>query len=955
MRDSCLRRLVLAHLCSAVGEWAITVGLLVYTFAWGGAVAVGPTSIVILLIPLTCTPVVVGVMARWRPHAVRVGGLAVQALAYGAAAFAAAWSAPAPVVAMAVVVGLVATVMIPPSGAALMPLIARSTDDLIGAHLWVGHCDSASALVGSLAAGVVVGIAGPAVLFGLCAVGALVGLGATIWRASPTARAARPRAADGRHHALGRALAELRARPWSRGVLAISSARNIVVGAFDVLLVVLALDVLGLGNGGPGYLSALVGFGALVSTVFVTIAVRRSRLRGALMTAIILAAVVAIVIGARAALGVVVVALPVMGVAIASMDALSRILLQRSSDPRGLGPLFAVLAFVAGAGQLAGSVLAQIAIAAGGPRVALVAVGVVLAVLAAVSVRSLRRADAHVELPVTEMTLLAGLPMFERLPTSALEQVARLAAHEPVAPGDTLLVEGAPCDVCLVVVDGAFQVSARGRTLGTAGRGDALGELALLTNLGSTSTVTALTAGEVLRIDREPFLVALSGHEVGSTFDVLEPVVTLERYRDLIESYARHATSTRAESWLGLGAVGRLLGDPAFTDVLRRGIGLAGAADDDLLVAHAAAMTTWPGAFFHVADRPDHDLIELCEAALARLAPDDPLRVRVLSALASHATFAYTYARRAEVIGEAGQLAEQIGDPLLVAAVLNSEFISHWEPATLDRREVIAGELLALAATTGDAETEFLGGFFAAYCTAERGDLSAAREQLAALGPVVRRARIAYFEFLADRLTLSIDIARGVSGVRERIDALARRHAHSHADTAGTWALQLGALAYQEETVGALGPMIDSMIEGPHARTWRAARALAELRAGDAEAATATLDEQGDVPRNYFWVTVLQTQAEVAAALGLTERCAELYAALEPYAGRVGITASGSLCFGLVSRSLGELAIALDRLDDADAHLADARLHAARIGWPFEAEIVERRLALLRGRRAAAP
>ena len=185
-----------------------------------------------------------------------------------------------------------------PTSAALLPRIARSTDDLINANLWVAHCDSASALVGSLTAGVVVGLGWPAK------------------RCSPPDRCGPPSRSPPRcggrrrssapawgggvsqpQRVIRRALAELREHPWSRGVLCVSSARNLIVGAFDVLLVVLALDVLDLGDGGPGYLSALVGAGALVSTFVTPSSCAVPVSSGALMVAIAVAATLAIVLG----------------------------------------------------------------------------------------------------------------------------------------------------------------------------------------------------------------------------------------------------------------------------------------------------------------------------------------------------------------------------------------------------------------------------------------------------------------------------------------------------------------------------------------------------------------------------------------------------------------------------------------------------------------------------------
>ncbi len=114
---------------------------------------------------------------------------------------------------------------------------------------------------------------------------------------------------------------------------------------------------------------------------------------------------------------------------------------------------------------------------------------------------------------------------------------------------------------------------------------------------------------------------------------------------------------------------------------------------------------------------------------------------------------------------------------------------------------------------------------------------------------------------------------------------------------------------------------------------------------GDPVSAARTLAEQGDVPRNYFWLTVVQVQAEVAAGLELADRCERLFDELLPFRGRVGITASGSFCFGLVSRSLGELALALGRNDEAIALLTEAVRDADGIGLPFEAVRARRLLA----------
>ncbi|HWM22673.1 MAG TPA: MFS transporter [Ilumatobacteraceae bacterium] len=948
MRDPCVRRLLIAHFLSVIGEWAVTVGVLVHAFSWGGTRAVGVISIALLVPPFACAPLVGAAMARWRTQAVRVAAIAVQAVAYGAAAISAALGAPTPVVAPFVVIGLAVMTTIHPTSAALLPRIARSTDDLVNANLWVAHSNSASALVGSLAAAVVLGLGGPEAVFAAGSLWAAIALSATLWRPAPLLRTTWGGGATQPQRVIRRALAELREHPWSRGVLCVASARNLIVGAFDVLLVILALDALDLGDSGTGYLSALVGAGSLVSTLVTTVVVRRARLRGALMAAIAAAATLSIVLGLRIERPVVFIALPLMGLSMALMDALSRTLLQRSTDPRNLGPLFAALGLVVGLGQIAGSVLAQVMLAVGDVKAALVALGAVLVALAAISVTSLRRADANAEVPVVEMALLARLPMLSSLPSVALEQVARSADTIGVDAGQPVVVEGELGDACYVIADGEFEVSAKGRRLRKVTRGDVIGEVALLASISATATVTALTPGSVIRIGRGPFLIALTGYDVDRSSDGFDFTRARERFREVVAALQRDSQSDstdRADAWLGVGAAGRMLADPTFTDVLARSAKMARAANDEVLLAEAAALTTWPGAFFFIAENPHQEMIDVCETALGTLRAEDPMRVRVLATLASNLTFASEPERRVELIREAHELARVHDDPALTGAVLNAEFICMWEPGTLERRQHIGQMLTDIGARTGDAELLYIGGFFEAYCAAEGGLLAEARQRLVTLREMLPATHNQYFEFLGERLILSIDIARCEPGVQERIDALAERHRQTHADTDGTWAVQVGSLAYQAGTLGSMVTVISTMLDGPHARTWRAALALAHLMAGDVEDAAATLAEQGDVPKSYFWLTVAQAQAEVAATLRLTDRCRELFNQLSPFRRQLGITASGSTCFGLVSRSLGELALALGRHDDALDLLAEAVADADACGMHFEAVVARRLLA----------
>ena len=410
-------------------------------------------------------------------------------------------------------VGLGAINTLRPTGAVMLPAIARSTQELVNGNLRVSYCDSVSGLVGPLVAAGLAGLGGSTAVFVACSAASALAFSVTAWRPSPLVSAPPSGHSSRRRRAMRSAVAELRVRRWTIGVLGVSSARNLVIGAFDVLLTIVALQALDLGNRGPGMLSALVGAGAAVSVLVITFAVRRAQLRRALIGGLSLAAALLVAFGSWMNVPVAFVVLPLLGMCLSSMENLSRMLLQRSTDPRNLGPLFACLGLVGGVAQVVGVGLAQGLLAISGVRAALVAVGGVLVVIALATARALRNADSHADVPVVEMALLSSLPMFAPLPAATLETVARAAERQKVTKGDVVIRQGDSGDVFYAVAEGEFDIDMNGVYLRTAPRGDFFGEVALLSDVNRTATVTAATGGELLAIHREPFLLAITGHE----------------------------------------------------------------------------------------------------------------------------------------------------------------------------------------------------------------------------------------------------------------------------------------------------------------------------------------------------------------------------------------------------------------------------------------------------------
>ena len=389
--------------------------------------------------------------------------------------------------------------------------------------MWVGHCENASVLLGPLTATALLALGGPtAVPFGCAAITAVAAAIASVSipvgpRPAPHVPGGRggERGGERRAAVLGRpfaAWAEVVRRPMARGVLLVDTATYVLVGAFDIVLVVLAAEHLDLGDAGAGLLGSLFGLGAFLSSAVTGRVATRARLAPTMIVLVAATAAGCAVLAGAVEVAVACVVLPMAGFGRGVVAVLGRVLLQRSAPPEALPRLFGAQGTSSGIGLLSGSLIAQTSIAASGVRVALVVVAVVLGVILLVAHRALRAADDAADVPVVAMTLLRRLPLFAPLPTPALETVARAARECHVAAGDVVVRQGEPGDEYFAVASGSLAVELGGRPVRSIGRGEGFGEVALLADVPRTATVTAATGATLFAVEREAFLLAVTGH-----------------------------------------------------------------------------------------------------------------------------------------------------------------------------------------------------------------------------------------------------------------------------------------------------------------------------------------------------------------------------------------------------------------------------------------------------------
>jgi hypothetical protein len=169
---------------------------------------------------------------------------------------------------------------------------------------------------------------------------------------------------------------------------------------------------------------------------------------------------------------------------------------------RVLGVLEGILLGAIGLGGLA----APLCIALIGTKPSLLVAGIVLPVATLLVAGRLAAIDRTTVAPANT-ALLRGVPLLGVLPEAVLEFLATSAAPLSARAGETIVSEGEIGDRFYVIASGEVEILGR-----TFGPGESFGEIALLRDVPRTATVTAVTDVELITLDRDIFVPAVTGH-----------------------------------------------------------------------------------------------------------------------------------------------------------------------------------------------------------------------------------------------------------------------------------------------------------------------------------------------------------------------------------------------------------------------------------------------------------
>jgi MFS family permease len=508
-RSAALVRVVAAYALFIITEYAVWIAMLVYAYAHGGATQAGLIALAQLLPAAVVAPLAAGLADRHPPVLVLAGGYVAQALGTAATAVA-ILSGAAPFFAYAGAVFASAAVSLTrPAQAVVVPALTVDVNELTATNALIGWIESVSIMVAGALVGVTLAVWSVGYVFAIAA----VLLAGAIVLVSPL-QARQPGRGTGGGSVLAHVadgFGEVYRSPPARLLVGMLAAEDVVVGALDVLFVVVAIDLLEAGQAWAGYLNTAYGAGGVLLGSLGALFVGR-RLGPVIAVSAVLLGVMLAATSLTSNRAVVVALLALVGGSRALFEVATRTLLQRAVAAEMVARVFGLAEGLNMAGLAVGSLLASALVALGGDRVALAGVAAVLPLVVVVKGRLLTRIDQHAQVPVVEISLLRSIPLFRVLPGPSLEGLARALQRVLYPPGAVLIREGAEGDRYYAVADGTVEISQAGRCIARLGRGTGLGEIALLRGGPRTATATAETPVTVYALDRESFLTAVNGH-----------------------------------------------------------------------------------------------------------------------------------------------------------------------------------------------------------------------------------------------------------------------------------------------------------------------------------------------------------------------------------------------------------------------------------------------------------
>ena len=519
-------RMAIGKILTSYAGWSFSVALAVYGFEAHGIVGVGIVALIRYLPGAAAAPIAGLFIDRHSRRNVLVSSAAAMTLVLAGASAAAALGAPTAVVFVFPGIYAIVSAAYAPAESSMSPMLARTPQQLSAGNVNDSVMENSGSLLGAIGTGILLTATSPAFVFGVCAVASLivfvllVGIPkdrrpAYLERSSELAGAAREIAVG---------IRTLAAHPALRLAWTTTALLLLFEGFAEVIVVSLALNVLALSSGSVGFLKATWELGALVGGAGLVLLLDRGRL-------VIAIAGGSVVVGAAAVLpglwpdpvaayagwfGI--------GVGFVFVEVAAKTLTQRLGDDETMGRLLTLLQSGRLAAMALGSLCAIVLDEVLGTRGAIVVLGALMPAFVLLCWTRLRAYEVGAPVAAVPYHLLRHNSIFEPLPMATVERLSHDLTPADFEAGVAVIVQGEQGDRFYLIESGQVEVFEHGEFRRNEGPGESFGEIALLHDVPRTATVRTTEPTRLLELEREQFLVAVTGHRRSS--QVATSVVT---------------------------------------------------------------------------------------------------------------------------------------------------------------------------------------------------------------------------------------------------------------------------------------------------------------------------------------------------------------------------------------------------------------------------------------------
>ncbi len=525
-----LRRIQLALAGSMIGDWAYATAVTVWAYGVGGVTAVGVWTAIRLTLMALTAPIASTLADRFPRKSVMIGADLLRAALVLAAAICLITESPAaPIFILATLTSLMGTPF-RCSQRALMPRLARTPEELTASNGASSTIESLSFFVGPALGALLISATSIEVVFLLnvatFAWSTLLVMGVSV-PAEEAVSSVAPIEDEGESESfvaeVTHGFRSIAADRDLTVVVLLVAAQTIVAGASVVFLVVMAVDILGIGAEGVGYLDSVLGIGAILGGLVAIARAGRHRLATDMTAGVILWALPLLLVTVWPSPAAVFAAVALLGLANPLVDVNMDTIIQRLTPDAVMGRVFgAIEACLIGTMAL-GSFLMPVLLSVMSLRASVGVIGLGVALVAVPFVPRMRRLNARLTAP-PGLDLLRQIAMFAPLEPGIVEGLARHLVRVPAQAGDVVLATGGQSDRFFVIDSGLVEVTQNGVVLRSEGPGEYFGEIGLLRDVPRTATITAVEDTVLFALDREQFLAAVNGQR--EAFLVADDIVT---------------------------------------------------------------------------------------------------------------------------------------------------------------------------------------------------------------------------------------------------------------------------------------------------------------------------------------------------------------------------------------------------------------------------------------------